>query len=171
VSEQTKQCRGCGVTHPLTEDHWYKARGKFQAPCKTCRKTNQKLSRGPKPAANPAANLPVPAPTKAIKRSGKTDMEDAINVGAALVKRNAAQIAARLMRYADDPSSPHHEWTMKLFGERIFPARRYGDTGEKAGNVTPNIIVNVVAAQPGHPAPVRAAITVTPIPDESERSE
>lgn len=171
-SEQTKQCRKCGETKPATTEFWYFHRGEPMPPCKECRKAAQRVDRtAPKPPVtpNPGANLPVPSAGRALARAGQADAEEVFRNGAAILKRHSARVLMRMVKYAEDPKSPHHWDALRFLAERGLSLKALTSVVEGAKNapaVMPTIVFNVGAGTP--PPEVRPAITVEAIPEDPD---
>lgn len=170
----TKQCRKCGDEHPLLPEHWYFSGGRVVPPCKACTLAGQKARRSP-PKADPAAvataNLPIPSQAKALRRAGQDDALEVFKTGAAILKRNAAQVIARVVKYSQDPTSPHHWDAIKLLSERALPVKGYSavseieTSGKSADKARPSVQINILPSTGAVPAP---AIDVQVVPDEAD---
>ena len=172
---QSRECSHCGMTKPYTVAAWYAVRGQpVGAVCKTCHKKRKrvydakgkerrvaarldaqrdKVARGEAPAKSLTAvrqigtKLPGELPAKHL------EVARALNEGAGVLNRNARRVLARILEYATDKSSPHHDWALKMLGERIMPSKLYTAIGEQAAGVKagaasarPQVNINISVA-------------------------
>jgi hypothetical protein len=78
----------------------------------------------------------------------------ALKHGADVIVREAPKVLSLLAHYASDPESPHHEWALQLFADRILPQRAFAalaikEAGlEEKGGATPRVTINVIASRP-----------------------
>jgi hypothetical protein len=103
------------------------------------------------------------------------EVAKALRAGSTLLNEHAQAILGSVLKYAEDSSSPHHEWALRLLVERVLPKKLYEDLGANAAGIASGgaggasrpsvtIIVQPAAAQP---PPGEAAVVV--VEGESER--
>ena len=193
--KQPRHCKICNQTvaeiNPSTWPHSLgKPLGAVCRPCARARKrefdAQYKKARMEARAAGVATLDPQTATTQAglgggavakvssehNRLPGELDMRKlpvarALREGAAVINEKAASIMGRLVGYADDPASPHHEWALKLLAERVIPKALFDELARKevggvGGAGGPRISINIMAAQaPAHGE--ARVIDVTPI--------
>jgi len=77
------------------------------------------------------------AGTQVLLKPKQLDAALALRAGAAALNDNAVDILTRAATYASDPTSPHHEWAMKMFLSRILPEKLFAGLGQKAAGIDP----------------------------------
>jgi len=114
-----------------------------------------------------------------VKRK-KLEVSRALQSGADVLNRRAANLVMLAARYASDEKSPHHEWALKLLIERILPVRAYAGAGLAAfgiggesqdGDRKPAVYINISTQGPATPsaAPLPGrVIDVVAVEDRSE---
>ena len=144
-----QRCKGCGNDKPLTPPDWVFSNG---APlgnyCKPCARTRAKLrqQRAAQAYKLGLASLqpPVPRTGKSVTKQANTtvavkpkqmDVALALRAGASALNENAVDVLTRIVAYAQDTMSPHHEWALKMLAERILPAKMYSALGMKTAGV------------------------------------
>ena len=174
-----RKCRRCDTDKPLTLDQWPHSYGKpigqVCRPCVQFRKAelNAKYAISREASRQHEAKLTAKSPTRSQRTAVATigeerpsavipfkqeEVQQAFNAGAALIKYHAREVLERVMLYATDDTSPHHEWALKLLAERIMPAKLYtsigeqaaglnvGAPGKKGGADRPNVYIQIVGA-------------------------
>jgi len=182
------QCRYCGTAKPLTREHWPFEYGKMQTDiCRLCsrqrKRAYDKKYRQMRVAARTQdlatlAASPTPTPAKVellapsqrdVKKAelvvSQLEIAKALRIGSAALNEHAHAIVDRVIHYAADPASPHHEWALKLIAERVIPKKLYEDLGSqaagiKAGQGTARPAVTIIVQPAAMPAPVEPSVTV-----------
>jgi len=191
------QCRYCGTAKPLTREHWPFEYGKLQTDiCRLCSRQRKRAydkkyrqmrvaARTQDLAALAATPTPTPAKMELLAPSQRDVKKDelavsqlqvakALRVGAATLNEHAQVILERVIRYAADSASPHHEWALKLVADRVIPRKLYEDLGAqaagiKAGQGTIRPSVTIIVQPAAGPAPVEPSVTV--VESSAERVE
>jgi len=164
----TRQCIGCGNFVTQDKPNWpYQAGKPVGRFCRPCARVQHKL-RKEKYAAAKKAGLATLMPDtlpngKPVQKTGaavvplkpnQLDVAKALRAGATTLNQNAFELIERALSYAQDASSPHHEWAIKLFLDRILPAKLYQELGLKTAGVSkhkgtgekPSVVINVGVA-------------------------
>lgn len=96
----------------------------------------------------------------------------ALKHGADVIVREAKSVLELLSLYARDPESPHHEWALQLFADRILPQRAFAQLAikeaglEEKGGAMPRVTLNVFTTGPANPGDGARVIDVEPQPSE-----
>lgn len=186
-------CSGCKEEKPYTTEYYPALHGAiYGSLCRVCRRQRLKartvkqgqVASSPVTLADligsedsPAKASQLPATRKAkggSKALRKADIGMALQAGADALNKNAQSVLERVLAYAADPKSLHHEWALKLAADRLFPKKMYQDLGEQAAGSSGNAgrdkrpAVTVIIQPATVPAPAASPIIdVTP----TERSE
>lgn len=166
-------CRFCGTAKPATAEHWPVEKGELQHDiCRVCsrqrKRVYDKKYRAERVAARTQtlavlAETPTPSPAKEgmptlsgmasetveLQRVHKLQIARALQAGASELNKHAQGILERILLYAGDPKSLHHEWALKLIAERVIPRKLYEDLGAQAAGI-----------KAGQNAPARPAVTI-----------
>ena len=132
-----KKCNRCGQERPLTAEHWYFEHGRAKAPCRLCRKNK----------------VPAEPP---IQDTVSLDLGNSTQLS-----RNRERLIRKLVAYANDDKSKHHEWAFKILAPHLIPKT----TAPRAGPATPaapsrGVTINVQAT-----GKKQAAATPVDFPD------
>ena len=192
-----RKCKICEVEKEYTTAEWPSSKGQpiglVCRPCSKHRRRGLEKEYRQRRVAARTRNLRDMAgklmPQSAIERSvsqspvrakgelpvKQLEVATALREGANVLNRRSRYILAKLLTYARDPTSPHHEWVMKLFADRMLPKKLFEDLGLQAAGVktgagasrpTVNIIVQPATS------PVRGAEPSVIIVDgDSERDD
>ena len=152
-------CKAEKVVSPATWPHRKGREGHYQAhgarclECEKLRKAEYEKTRD-----DIAKRLGAPA-TPATDKGGKgikrLEVDAALKAGAIALNQVAPSVMARMMQYLDDELSPHHEWALEFFAQRILPRKLFEELGGQAAGVgalndkRPQFVVNILPAVPG----------------------
>jgi len=166
-------CPHCRTERPHTAEWWPISKGELRKDtCIPCNRARQKkwAEERKKQAAvqaqrsavaeaagvpNPRAVAPAdPAPKLPAVRPRKVSVGTALQATAHYINHHAETILARVVLYANDPTSVHHEWALRMLMERVAPLRAITAIAERDGDVGQD-------AKPQQP-PVTIVIQGTP---------
>jgi hypothetical protein len=182
-----KECVRCKQSHPYTIEHWPATNGRAVGlVCRLCSRSRkrdfdrsyqqtrvaartQDLASLVRLGLAPAAVAPAVSQNRDARKGElklrQLDVAKALRVGADAINDNAREVIMRVFEYAAAPSSPHHEWALRLVADRIIPRKLYEDLGSAAagikagqGNVRPAVTIIVQPA--AMPAPVEHSVHV-----------
>lgn len=182
-ADQVRKCKQCAQVKPFAASHWRtepngKPRGWM---CKAC--DSARSSRKARRRTEIAKALRLAAKTGQVDPRGpdvpatmvgarnmvarQLDATEALRHGVRHVNDYAGRVLAKVFEYAMDPTSPHHEWALKLVADRVMPAKMFAEMGLLAAGgaqskTGPTVQIMVMPAQPA-PEAVPAAITVRAI--------
>jgi len=189
-------CSTCQDIKLYTTEHWPELHGRaVGSVCRLCARLrkrgfdasykNERVAARTQTLASLANALTAPASAVVASKIKDTlaaevplrqlEVAKALRAGSTLLNENARKILDTVLKYATDPSSPHHEWALRLMVERVLPKKLYEDLGAHAAGISSGgagganrpsvtIIVQPAAVQP---QPADAGITV--IEGASER--
>lgn len=195
AAPKTKVCKLCRERKPFDTLNWRTQWGQPSgALCRPCYATgDQKGKENRRAAAKKArATGMVSLADESIKGKKKKyvsswgkkpgelgykqlELAHALKAGASLLNTKAHEILQKLADYAEDATSPHHEWVLKLLAERILPKKVFEELGVQAMGLNPSVpggarpIINIMV----NPAVVPVHDAVADIVDATviERSE
>jgi transposase-like protein len=98
-------------------------------------KSLAQLARDPAALARAAGKSPQALAKVSRALQGQLEAATALSEGAAAVNKHAKQLLETIISYAQDRSSIHHEWALKLLTERIIPRRLYEELGAQAAGI------------------------------------
>jgi len=187
-------CEVCKTSKPYTVVEWPTRRGRpAGAVCRLCARERDKMfSRNAKQtrvaariqslatlsetAATPAKVGPVSI--SSARLPGELPLQQlavtkALRIGSNLLNEKAQSVLERLVLYAESPSSPHHEWALKLIAERLLPRKLYEDLGSQAAGITAGTgtvrpLVTIIVQPATMPAPGESP-SVTVVEGSSEK--
>lgn len=158
-------CRDCNAEKIVTPESWpyrkgregiYQAHGTRCLDCERKRKAAYEQRRD-----KIALMVKAPTLTDEDKGDGKTktkrerlDITSALKAGAHVLNEYAPSALARLVEYMEDPDSPHHQWALEHFLQRIQPRKLMEELGGQAAGVgalqdkRPMFVLNVTTAAP-----------------------
>jgi len=157
----TRVCSACGETKPFDVKNWYadRSKGKGLKPrgtrCKSCYRSGIKSAKQMEDISTRQAGL-----KRAGVKAGKVDpraLRDAMAGGVGALNEYAGDLLAIVMAYALDPTSPEHQWALKLMTERVMPAKMFAELGLNAAGLlkggkeqtrSVTITVNELGAKP-----------------------
>lgn len=175
-------CKAEKVVTPQTWPHRKGREGHYQAhglrclECEKIRKAEYEKTRD-----DIAKRLGAPAPVaegKSGKGIKKLEVDAALKAGAIALNQVAPSVMARMVQYLDDEESPHHEWALEFFAQRILPRKLFEELGGQAAGVgalndkRPQFVVNILPAVPGTTGQVyeHEVPALPPAEDEEEQT-
>lgn len=191
---EKRTCTYCSAEKVVTPETWPYRKGRtgtyaaHGARCLECEKKRKAEYESRRDKIAVAIQAPPPDKDKGDKRTKeRLDVTAALKAGGHVLNNYAPSVLARLIEYAEDPESEHHQWALELLAQRILPRKLFEELGGQAAGVgalqdkRPQFIVNVVAANPGatgityendatsvdQPA-VSGMLTVAPAAEEAE---
>lgn len=192
-----RNCKMCGFEKPYTPEHWPSTRGKARGnvclPCMKVYHRQRRRNLRPRVAARTQSigelaetTLSAPARAKAVSKVEsqmpveaklqKLNAARALSAGAGRINEQARHVLDTLFAYIDDPTSPHHEWALRLVAERVLPRKLYENLGDLAagikgqGTQRPEVTIIV---QPATVAPEAdpSPVIITGVATRSENAE
>ena len=139
----------------------------------------QAMSDIPAPAETPASVPTVAQSTVVVPsdlKARQLEIVQALRVGAGMLNANAQQLLETLLRYAQTPTHPHHEWAFKFIVERLLPKKLYEDLGAKDAGLRPGeggnrSSVTIIVQPATAPGTVDPLAGVKVVDGESQRME
>jgi hypothetical protein len=184
---KAQTCKLCSQEKPYTPQHWPAERGHATGlVCRLCARDRKrdfdrkyKQTRVAARTHDLASLAATPATPTATKRAVSTsrdakkselpiralDVAKALRAGAESINAHAQDILTRVLGYAADPTSTHHEWALKLIAERVIPRKLYEDLGSqaagiKAGQGAVRPAVTIIVQPAALPAQVEPVVRV-----------
>ena len=162
--QEKRTCAKCSAEKVVTPETWPYRKGRtgqYQAHgarCLECEKKRKAEYEARRDKIAVAIQTPPPDKEKGDKRKERLDVTAALKAGGHVLNTYAPSALARLLEYAEDPESEHHQWALELLLQRILPRKLFEELGGQAAGVgaltdkRPQVIVNVLptgGAAPG----------------------
>lgn len=159
--QEKRTCSKCSaekVVSPATWPHRKGREGHYQAHglrCLDCEKKRKAEYEARRDKIAAVIKAPPPETDKGGKRKERLDITAALKAGANVLNEYAPSALARLIEYMEDPESPHHQWALEHFLQRVQPRKLMEELGGQAAGVgaltdkRPTFVLNILPAVPG----------------------
>jgi hypothetical protein len=141
---ETKHCNKCGADHPLSTEFWYFNGDKPRSTCRPCRQAKARATEAAK-TANPKPATPLP---EALAAPDPADL-----AASPQLARHREALIRKLIGYANQPSSKHHEWAFKLLAPHLMPKPKPVAAAATAEPKSRGVTITVERAGPEDYAP------------------